>query len=137
MKIIGIVLMLLTVLPVCAMEFEVGDRIIDQYGNTGKIECLFSNNTAEIHLDNFPRVSYVRRLATLGRAFCCIESVCIGKKIVDQYGNIGSIVELFHNGMANIKLKGQHGYFSRSLTTLGIGLECLNNESCRYTPIID
>lgn len=133
MKFLVLVLALTYSLASLAVEFYVGDRIVDQYGNTGTIECLFSNNTAEITLDNYPDTSYVRKLSTLGKGVCCIETVCTDHKISDEYGNVGSIKELFHNGMAKIMLRGHDGYFTRNLTTLGISLGCIENKSCHYT----
>ena len=113
-----------------AVSFLAGDRVVDQYGNTGDVLRLYSNQTAEIILDAYPDTSYIRPLSSLGKAYRCIENVCIGKKIVDQYGNLGQIYEVFHNGISCITLEHQAGYFTRTLSSLGINLDCLENASC-------
>ncbi len=118
-----------------AVDYKSGDRIIDQYGNTGAVHSLFTNGTAEIFLDDFPSQSFVRSLSTLGKGYKCINSLCVGKKIVDQYGNVGILEELFHNGMASISLFMYDGFFSRDLSSLGIHLSCISDETCNYTPL--
>ncbi|MFZ4715240.1 MAG: hypothetical protein ACOYL6_16075 [Bacteriovoracaceae bacterium] len=111
------------------VEFFAGDRIIDQYGNTGVIDCVFNNNTAEIYLDQYSG-SFVRNLTTLGKGYRCIEKICVGRKIVDQYGNTGRIKELFHTGMAKISLDQYSTFFTRNLASLGFSLKCLSDDSC-------
>lgn len=130
MKYLVLLLLSLTVSSVFAVEYRVGDRIIDQYGNTGNIVLLFNNKRAEIILDQYPAVTYVRELATLGKAFYCIETVCIGHRIIDAYSNRGWIQELFHNGMARIVLDQHTGSYTRRLSSLGITLGCLQDDTC-------
>ena len=130
MKLVFCLFFSLFVLSAYGVTFSEGDRVVDQYGNTGDVMRLYSNQTAEIILDAYPDTSYIRPLSSLGKAYRCVEDICIGKKIVDQYGNPGRIYEIFHNGISCITLEHQLGYFTRTLISLGINLDCLENATC-------
>ena len=107
-----------------------GDRVIDQYGNTGDVLRLYSDLNAEIILDAYPDTSFIRPLSSLGKAYRCVEHICVGRRIVDQFGNSGKINEIFHNGISCITLEHQPGYFTRTLRSLGIHLDCLADATC-------
>lgn len=118
-KIIHLCILLFS-LSAQSVEFRPGNRLIDQYGNTGELIHLLTNQKAEIILDNYPDMAFVRELSTLGKSVGCLVNACVSQRIIDEYGNSGSLKEVFHNGMAKISLDLYEGYFTRSLDTLKI-----------------
>ncbi len=124
-------LILLSVLAVSlshARDFRVGDRIIDQWGNPGVVSELYSSQKAKVTLD--PQ-DYVREISFLGKGYRCMEDVCVGRKVIDQWNNEGTIVEIFDNGMVRLKHSLGGAIYTRRLAELGISLDCLRDMSCR------
>ena len=118
-------------------EFCVGNRIVDQYGNVGRVVEVYANHMARITLDEHPGV-FTRSTATLGRSYRCVldlslnEHLCRDDRVVDQYGNAGTVIEIFSNGVASLALDGYRRKVTRSMNTLGLGIHCDGSHGCRY-----
>ncbi len=130
MKFFSLLFFSLFVSSAFGVSFRPGDRVVDHYGNTGDVLRLYSNQTIEIILDAYPDNSYIRPITSLGKGYRCVENICVGKRIVDQYGNSGRINEIFHNGVSCITLDKLPGFFTRTLRSLGIQLDCLQDGTC-------
>lgn len=115
----------------------VGDRIIDDGDRAGTVLEIFDNGKVSVTLDGGAYDSYVKEASSLGKAVRCLENICVKNRIMEESDRTGSVLEVFDNGKAIVKLDG--GAFNpyvRRVETLAKKVRC-SQTICNKDRIMD
>lgn len=115
----------------CHNNICVDDRIINGQGYSGKVLEVFNNGKARVYFDGSSYSSSISNISELGKAFRCIENLCVNDRIVDSKNMTGTVLEIFDTGKVKVHLDGS-SYSStvRTFSELGIELTCSLRETC-------
>lgn len=67
---------------------------------------------------------------------CPSGNLCKGDRIVDSSNNVGSVLDVFSNGKAQVSLDGYYNTYTRNVRELGKGVQC-NQHICAGDRIVD
>jgi len=112
----------------CTLELCLGDRIIDNENDTGKVIALYSNGKAKIDWDKSSYGVTISNIRQLSKSYRCSGNLCVGQYIIDDEDDTGKVVEIFENGKVRVKWdKSSYGITVTTMRRLGYRLDnCYN-----------
>ena len=88
----------------------INDRVIDFRNASGFIKDIYANSTAIIEFDDETRNTI--DLQYVAREVQCLYGFCVGDRVRDAEGEIGTITDLFENGQTELAYASGEVYFT-------------------------
>lgn len=113
----------------------VGDRVIDNANDAGRVIEVYSNGKAKVKFDRFSNL-YTKNLKDISKSIRCKGRLCVGNRVLDNANDVGTIHEIFANGKVNVKFDRFSKIYTKLSSDLGKGYRCVE-AACVRDRIID
>lgn len=109
----------------CVEKVCVKSRVNFDNIHTGSITEIYDNGIVKISSDNHNSYQY-RRIQEIGVENRCVENLCKNNRVNFDHNFVGSVVEVFDNGIAKISSDSHNPYQYRNIQALGIARKCIS-----------
>lgn len=111
--------------PLEGGPLRVGDRVIDERDKAGTVRAILGGGEVLVRLDG--GLWRARREAgRLAKSVGCLRGICIGHSVIDSENKTGTLMELFANGKARVKLDGRPWTRTRELGLIAKSVGCMD-----------